>query len=290
MWVLRQFDLVFEVAMGKITGRAKKFDGGAIDYVSIFNWIDGKCIAQITPKSSGNWSYTHDIDLKAGVTYIADGCEPITHGAYDFLGFCTACKLVYYSFDSVTPSVNDSALTLHGGASIDATSSKFGTGSLKISAENQYALTEVVPEISATDDFCIEFYAKTAKVGTVAFMDGRYGGNASGLSVHSIGGSTLGVYTHGAYLIPTTAVAYDATRWTHMALTRESGVFRVFINGVKKAEVDDTYSYPASKIMLGNNANAIDRYALGGNIDEFMVSKGDARYVRDFTPPTKSFY
>lgn len=72
------------MAGNTITGRAKKYDGTPIDYVSIFNWSDGKCIAQVTPDASGAWSYGYDRALRVGVTYIANGCEPITHGAYDF--------------------------------------------------------------------------------------------------------------------------------------------------------------------------------------------------------------
>jgi len=72
------------MADNKIQGRAKKFDGTAIDYVSIFNWLDGKCIAQVNPNASGDWQYTYSKDLKVGLTYVANGCEPITHGAYDF--------------------------------------------------------------------------------------------------------------------------------------------------------------------------------------------------------------
>lgn len=68
-----------------ITGRAKKFDGTAIDYVSIFNWADGKCIAQVIPDDMGNWTFSYYQTLIIGITYVADGCEPITHGAYEFI-------------------------------------------------------------------------------------------------------------------------------------------------------------------------------------------------------------
>lgn len=73
------------MASNTIEGRAKKHDGTAIDYVSIFNWIDGTCIAQVKPDASGAWSYPYTEDVKVGITYVANGCEPITHGAYDFL-------------------------------------------------------------------------------------------------------------------------------------------------------------------------------------------------------------
>lgn len=79
--------------MSAITGRAKKHDGTAIDYVSIFNWEDGRCIAQVMPNAAGDWSYTYSNDLKVGITYVADGCEPITHGAYEFIIPWTPLKL-----------------------------------------------------------------------------------------------------------------------------------------------------------------------------------------------------
>lgn len=65
-----------------LRGKAKKYDGGAIDYVSIFNWPTGECIAQVQPDEMGNWKYDYYTDLNIGITYVADGCEPITHGTY----------------------------------------------------------------------------------------------------------------------------------------------------------------------------------------------------------------
>lgn len=71
--------------MADISGVAQRYDGLPVDYVSIFNWDDGKCIAQVIPSAAGDWSYPYSSDLKVGITYVADGCEPITHGAYNFI-------------------------------------------------------------------------------------------------------------------------------------------------------------------------------------------------------------
>lgn len=65
-----------------LRGKAKKYDGSPIDYVSIFNWPTGECIAQVQPDEMGDWKYDYYTDLNIGITYVADGCEPITHGAY----------------------------------------------------------------------------------------------------------------------------------------------------------------------------------------------------------------
>lgn len=66
-----------------LRGKAKKYSGKPIDYVSLFNWPDGKCIAQVKPDSAGNWKYSYRENLNCGITYVADGCEPITHGPYE---------------------------------------------------------------------------------------------------------------------------------------------------------------------------------------------------------------
>ena len=71
--------------MATITGRAKRFDGTAIDYVLIFQWKTGKCLGKSTPDAAGNWSFDYDTNLIVGITYISDGCEPITHGAYELV-------------------------------------------------------------------------------------------------------------------------------------------------------------------------------------------------------------
>lgn len=71
--------------MSKITGRAKKHDGTPVDYVMLFNWNDGSFVGTTNPDNAGNWTYNHQSDLNCGITYVSDGCEPITHGSYQFL-------------------------------------------------------------------------------------------------------------------------------------------------------------------------------------------------------------
>lgn len=71
--------------MSVITGRAKKYDGSKIDYVLLFDWATGDCIGKAIPDASGLWGFPYFNSIKVGITYVADGCEPITHGAYDFV-------------------------------------------------------------------------------------------------------------------------------------------------------------------------------------------------------------
>lgn len=85
--------------MSKIKGKAKKFDGTAVDYVLLFDWVTGNCIGKSVPDVAGNWVYNHTSDLNVGITYVADGCEPITHGAYNFIAVATDDPILHYSFN-----------------------------------------------------------------------------------------------------------------------------------------------------------------------------------------------
>lgn len=70
--------------MSKIQGKAKRYDGTAVDYVLLFDWVTGNCIGKSVPDAAGNWTYDHAENLNCGITYVADGCAPITHGSYFF--------------------------------------------------------------------------------------------------------------------------------------------------------------------------------------------------------------
>lgn len=70
--------------MAQISGVARRYDGLPVDYVLVFNWVTGDCLGTYVPDNNGNWSHNYYFDLRCGITYVSDGCEPITHGAYFF--------------------------------------------------------------------------------------------------------------------------------------------------------------------------------------------------------------
>lgn len=55
--------------------------GGPVDHVLIFRWPQGPIMAQATPDQNGDWSALAPAG-EYGVTYISEGCQPITHGPY----------------------------------------------------------------------------------------------------------------------------------------------------------------------------------------------------------------
>jgi hypothetical protein len=66
----------------QITGNATVASGGPIDAVRVFEWPTGALAAIATPDEGGDWTATIETTGDYGVTYIAEGHQPITHGPY----------------------------------------------------------------------------------------------------------------------------------------------------------------------------------------------------------------
>jgi hypothetical protein len=65
-----------------ITGNATTAEGNPVDFVRVFIWPNGALEADITPDPDGNWSFSAQKTDNYGITYIAEGCQPVTHGPY----------------------------------------------------------------------------------------------------------------------------------------------------------------------------------------------------------------
>lgn len=65
-----------------ISGNATTADGQAVDFVRVFLWPDQQLVGAVSPDSSGDWSFNVVKSGNYGVTYMAEGCQPVTHGPY----------------------------------------------------------------------------------------------------------------------------------------------------------------------------------------------------------------
>ena len=75
--------------------------------------------------------------------------------------------------------------------------------------------------------------------------------------------------------------------WNHVAVSRSSGTVRVFVNGVASSgssittDLNDTTRIPT----IGKYTHST-QLAWKGYISNFRITKGEALYTADFTPPT----
>ncbi len=286
------------MADNTITGRAKKYDGTAIDYVSIFNWDDGKCIAQVVPDISGNWQYNYTEDLQVGLTYVADGCEPITHGSYyfEFLGNEYADNVVaLLHFDGDLTDEVGNVFASYG--TINFNSGVFGqcatfSGDSYISASNGNTFDFLL------GDFTVEQFVKFAALPTGAIYSivGNYRNNDGWVFQLRDDGS-LGMrlrFASGDMNVVDRAWTPSLGVWYHLAVTRHSGLVYIFVDGVLlggsavlTANVQAASGNALNIGALRYNSSIIQHF--NGSIDEVRITKGVARYTENFTPPTEPF-
>jgi hypothetical protein len=89
----------------------------------------------------------------------------------------------------------------------------------------------------------------------------------------------------GPIITGTTSITLN--KWTHIAVSRVSGVTRIFINGVLDASASDAGGYrTVSHNFCIGSQNGYGTSFFTGYISNFRVIKGTGLYASNFTPPT----
>lgn len=258
------------MADNTITGRAKKHDGTAIDYVSIFNWADGKCIAQVSPDASGVWTHTYDRSLRVGITYVADGCEPITHGAYDFnyLSGIPSDTILHYDLngDVLDRSNNLNHGTITNGAANYVTGRKANTQAINFNSGNpliQSSSTVPFGTTFVTVSFWVYKPTSGSQVGH--FINNKDGSNSYFAIVEGNwsagwGAETRGINGSGQNIFQVTAATTKDT-WHHVLIefdrtknsTDEISIYidNVKASGTKPGSFDHNAVFGSGKVTIG---------------------------------------
>ena len=176
-------------------------------------------------------------------------------------------------------------ITAVGGTSVSTTQTKYGSQSIRLDGGADYLSISTNADFGfATGNFTVEgWYYLDDLVGTQQLFDFR-AGLVSDLAstVYVANGGQLRYYTGGADRI--TGSTLSSTTWYHIALVRESGSTKLYVNG---NQVGSTYSdandYGATKpLTVGSRYDGGNK--LGGYVDNFKVSKGSAKYTTTFIP------
>jgi len=85
---------------------------------------------------------------------------------------------------------------------------------------------------------------------------------------------------------------YEATvslnTWNHVAYTRNGSTLTRYINGTANGTATWSANLTGSSFLIGGSTAGNVGY-LTGNIDDFRITVGVARYTANFTPPTAAF-
>jgi hypothetical protein len=147
-----------------------------------------------------------------------------------------------------------------------------------------------------TGDFTLECWAYNAVPfstysSTYAHIFGK--GNGVGAGMYA-----LGFYVNRFYFVglsgsigiygPSSA-AINLNQWYHVAVTRSSGVIRIFVDGVLGDSVTSSYDFTSSNTFNIGDRQASDpsaNYPMQGGVSNLRVVVGTALYTSNFTPPT----
>ena len=177
--------------------------------------------------------------------------------------------------------------TLVGSAALSTGQFKFGTASLFFPGTTDYLTYASDPDFDfGTGDFTVDFWVRRTAAATQVLYDQRTLAGDT-LPVIYISGGVVRYYTGGAdRIVGATTMATNT--WYHVALSRKTGVTRLFLNGaLQGSPYTDTNVYSQSTIRIGANYNGTS--GLTGYIDEFRLSKGIGRYNSTFTPASFAY-
>jgi hypothetical protein len=214
------------------------------------------------------------------------------------LNAITGTRLLLRALPGVYDTTGQVTLLTSGSAEKRTTTQKFGTGSIFFDGSGDY-VTAIANSASGiadpfgfnTGDFTMEGWLYTTTVAT-----GRKTIFASRATATDTTTGRFSVYANTAnleFFSASANVAFGGTittnTWTHFAVTRSSGNVRLFLSGT---QVGSTTSYTASmpssvNITIGDNSAGTESW--NGYLDDLRITKGYARYVANFTPPTVAF-
>jgi hypothetical protein len=136
-----------------------------------------------------------------------------------------------------------------------------------------------------TGDFTIEFWAYlTALGGTPNLIDQRGGTQPSVRPTLFMSGSSLAYYTNGGVRISGPALATNV--WYHIALSRNSGTTRLFVNGSQVgSSYTDGNNYTSTKVRIFSDDTG-GTTSQAGYCSNLRILKGTGLYTSTFSPPT----
>lgn len=194
----------------------------------------------------------------------------------------------------VDSSPSPKPLTGFGNAQVTA-NGKFGQAAV-FDGAGDYITSPNHPSLQfGSGDFTVELWFKTSLAVTQALVGRWIGGGGSAndswvvyleAGAPRAYGAIAGTYTTSDIISPT---SHADGQWHHLAWTRSSGTFYLFVDGVLKGT-----RTVSGALSDGTQVLEIGRYNTGsgyftGSIDEVRITKGVARYTAPFTPSAVAF-
>ena len=236
--------------------------------------------------------YMSDLCVSRTARYTSNFSVPTTT-----ISLIPNASLILKSNPAIVDASSRNVMETVGGARIVTSTRKYGTGSMYFDGTDDRLTFPASPFFAFPGDFTIEFWSYNQDVsgstqrGYLQISDTAGGLKTtytSGIIIaQSIsGGGNLGVNIMNTALNSSAGVII-ANQWQHIAVTRASGVVKLFVDGTQVATSTISTSITGQNLVIGGYYST--SYLYNGYIDDLRITSGYARYTANFTAPTLTF-
>jgi hypothetical protein len=263
----------------KILEASTPFDANALD--------DTIYLGAPTSISTGSRyiGYMDGFRYTRGVArYLSNFTPPTEQFPTKFKSFSNTRLLAFFSNPSSLPN----SVKLIGQPQIVRPSSILERGACWFDGDDDY-IQLITGSVISSEDFTLEFW----------FELHQYGSETKPIYLWSQGNTIaqtdkVGIVSAGTelkWLYGTTLTTLDTVllyTWTHCAITREDGLLKIFVNGVKKYEESVPLFGGGLSVLglLSDETISASEYRFRGFISNFRILKWVVSYTTDFIPST----
>ena len=196
--------------------------------------------------------------------------------------------------DTIYDATGKNTLGRGFGAQTSSAQAKFGTSSIEYSGQDNEAWVSTTTPAStnfqfSTGDFTVEFWVYRTTTNTEVFYDQRNDYPSTQPCIYAQGTDLHYLLGSGEPIIGTGALP-NLNTWYFVALSRNSGSTKMFVNGTQVGSTytgSDNIPLPTEFVVIGAN-RGLD-YCLSGYMQDMRVTKGVGRYTSNFTAPAAAF-
>ena len=252
--------------------------GGATDNFYQVTKVDANVVT-FTDSASGTITANNVTYKKA----VARGVLDSNDGTYVYIdGKGTG------EFVTTTKAVK--TLSRFGDTQIDTAQKKYGTASILFDGTEDALTVPTSDDFGfGTANFCLEAFIRPASVsGTQHLFDLRDTNATDTAGKLYLNGTALHYGVGNSSTLNGGTLATGT--WYHVAVARNGGTTKLFLDGTEIGSGADTNDYGSTKpVRVGANYAATPAEAFNGHIDEVRISKGAARFTAAFTPTTGEY-
>jgi hypothetical protein len=191
-------------------------------------------------------------------------------------------------FDGGLTDESGKVWTAQNGAAVSTSQYKFGGSSMALNSGclSTQATSDFV---FGSEDFTVDFWLYMPSFAATHILCEQFTGqNGPGWTFYVASGE-LHFYADDRLIVRGNH-GMSVNYWHHIALVRHNNIFNMYING--KSVGSSTYSLVLGTgigAFIGARGGTNLRTPAGTYMDEFRISKGIARWISEFTPPTTPY-